>query len=105
MNNLFVYVSWQWKDFKRLADLEGGNGGCTPFQILKIKESNKTKQKIEDNPLEKEEESSFYVYTRWYVYRQTFFYPPLKNFWIRAFNVPLILHWRRDVWKKNSSTR
>ena len=27
-----------------------------PFQISKIKESNKTKQKIEDNPLEKEEE-------------------------------------------------
>ena len=44
-----------------LADLEGGGGygGChppPPFQISKTKESNKTKQKIEDNPLEKEEE-------------------------------------------------
>ena len=27
-----------------------------PFKFQKIKESNKTKQKIEDNPLEKEEE-------------------------------------------------
>ena len=36
----------------------GGYGGCNPppFQISKIKESNKTKQKIEDHPLEKEEE-------------------------------------------------
>ena len=35
----------------------GVYGGCNPpFQISKIKESNKTKQKIEDNPLEKEEE-------------------------------------------------
>ena len=36
----------------------GGYGGCIPpsFQISKIKESNKTKQKIEDNPLEKEAE-------------------------------------------------
>ena len=41
-----------------LADLEGGYGGCTPppFQISKIKESNKTKKKMEDNPLEKEKE-------------------------------------------------
>ena len=41
-----------------LADLEGGGmlrGLNTPFQISKIKESNKTKQKIEDNTLEKEE--------------------------------------------------
>ena len=40
----------------------GGGGSGTgvatppPFQISKIKESNKTKQKIEDHPLEKEEE-------------------------------------------------
>ena len=43
-----------------LADLEGGYGGCNPpppFQVSKIKESNKTKQKIEDNTVEKEEES------------------------------------------------
>ena len=48
-----------------LEALFGGSGGgatgvATPppsFQISKIKESNKTKQKIEDNPLEKEEES------------------------------------------------
>ena len=40
-----------------VADLEGGTGFATPppFQISKIKESNKTKQKIEDHPLEKEE--------------------------------------------------
>ena len=42
-----------------LADLEGRGGVLrglnTPFQISKIKESNKTKQKIEDNTLEKEE--------------------------------------------------
>ena len=40
-----------------LADLEGGlRGLLPPFQISKIEESYKTKQKIEDNPLEKEEE-------------------------------------------------
>ena len=42
-----------------LADLEGGGGGfCNPppFQISKIKESNKTKEKKEDNTLEKEDE-------------------------------------------------
>ena len=42
-----------------LADLDGGGGlrGLQPpFQISKIKKSNKTKQKIEDNPLEKEKE-------------------------------------------------
>ena len=34
----------------------GGYWGCNhPFQISKIKESNKTKKKIEGNPLEKEE--------------------------------------------------
>ena len=37
--------------------------------------------------------SSFYVYMRWYVYQQTFFFQnfppqlPLKNFWIRAWCV------------------
>ena len=37
---------------------EGVTGVATPppFQILNIKESNKTKQNIEDNPLEKEKE-------------------------------------------------
>ena len=44
-----------------LADLEGGYGGCNPppptsFQISKIKKSYKSKQKIKDKPLEKEEE-------------------------------------------------
>ena len=34
----------------------GLRGLQPPFQISKIKESNKTKQKIDDNPLEKEEE-------------------------------------------------
>lgn len=40
-----------------LADLKGGYRVCNPpIQISKIKVSIKTKQKIEDNPLEKEEE-------------------------------------------------
>ena len=40
-----------------LADLEGGYWGLQlPFQISKIKKSNKTKEIIEDNPLEKEGE-------------------------------------------------
>ena len=43
-----------------LVDLEGGGvtGVATPppFQISKIKEGNKSKQKIEDNLLEKYEE-------------------------------------------------
>ena len=42
-----------------LAYLEGGWWGVTevapPFQFSKIKESNKTKQKVEDSSLEKEE--------------------------------------------------
>ena len=39
-----------------LADLgTGGYGSCTPLFQTKIKESNKTKQKIEDNPHEKED--------------------------------------------------
>ena len=43
--------------WKAWADLEGGYGSTTPpFQLPKIKEINKTKQKIEDNPFEKEEE-------------------------------------------------
>ena len=64
----------------------GGGGGwlrCTlqsPFQISKIKGSNKTKQKIGDNLLKRKKReivaflSSFYVYTRLYVYQQTFFF-------------------------------
>ena len=46
----------------------GSRGGLRelqpPFQISKIKDINKTKQKIEDNPLEKEEErkSCMFVY-------------------------------------------
>ena len=40
-----------------LADLEGVTGvAIPPFKISKIKESNRTKQKIGDNPLEKEAE-------------------------------------------------
>ena len=43
-----------------LADLEGGGGRGgwhpPPLQISKIKEINKPKQKIGDNPLENEEE-------------------------------------------------
>ena len=39
----------------------GGGGGLRglhppPFQMSKIKEGNKTKQKIDDSPLEKEDE-------------------------------------------------
>ena len=42
----------------------GSIGGRVTGVIFKIKESNKTKQKIEDNPLEKEEErnSNMFVY-------------------------------------------
>ena len=40
-----------------LADLGGGGAGvATPLSNFKIKDSNKTEQKIEDNPLEKVEE-------------------------------------------------
>ena len=43
-----------------ISGFRGGVKGVAPpppsFQISKIKESNKTKQKIEDNPLEKEAE-------------------------------------------------
>ena len=45
-----------------MSIIGGSRGGLKglqpppPFQISKIKKSNKTKQKIEDNPLEKEEE-------------------------------------------------
>ena len=43
--------------FKPFGGSRGGLRGLQPpFQISKIKESNKTEQKIEDNPLEKEEE-------------------------------------------------
>ena len=35
---------------------ERGYGGCNPLSNFKIKGGNKTKQKLEDNPLEKEEE-------------------------------------------------
>ena len=47
--------------YKRIIGGSKGGGGYggynpTPFQISKIKEGNKTKQKIEDNPLEKDEE-------------------------------------------------
>ena len=34
----------------------GLRGLQPPFQISKLKESNKTKQKIDDNPIEREEE-------------------------------------------------
>ena len=53
-----------------MADLEEGGGGlgvATPlsFLISKIKGSNKTKQKIEDNHLEKElHVCQVFVYTR-----------------------------------------
>ena len=47
---------WRIIRIRMLADLGGGGVATTPFQISNIQESNKTKQKIEDNPLEKEEE-------------------------------------------------
>ena len=86
-----------------LADLEGGYGGCNPpppFKFIYIKESNKTKQKIEDNPLENEEERKscmFYlVFMCACVYKcidKHFFFS--KNFWIRAcrlLNLIVCLH-------------
>ena len=44
---------------KKVYNIGGFRGGgvtgvATLFQILKLKERNKTKQKIEDNPLKKE---------------------------------------------------
>ena len=42
--------------YNTIGGSKGVYGDCTPLQISKIKESNNTKQKIEDNPLEKEEE-------------------------------------------------
>ena len=51
-----INPKWQ-KNASTLVDLEEGLQGLQPpYQISKIKESNKTKQKIEDNPLAKEEE-------------------------------------------------
>ena len=48
------------------SGIGGSRGGLRelqpPFQISKIKESNKTKQKIEDNPLEKEEERKSFMF-------------------------------------------
>ena len=77
--------------YKSLADLEGG--GCynpPPLQISKKKESNKTKQKKKKTILLKRNKrervaclSCFYVYTRWYVYQQSFFFqnfPPQPHF-------------------------
>ena len=85
----------------------GSKGGLrglqpsAPFQISKIKESNKTKQKIGDNPLEKEEERKSCMFVNFLcvhalkrVSTNIFFSkfpssppPPfLKNFWIRAWN-------------------
>ena len=68
-----------------------------PFQISKIKERNKTKQKVEDNPLEKEEERKSCMFVQFLcvhafihvstnIFLSKFFLlnPPLKNFWIRA---------------------
>ena len=62
-NNFNILYGWlsNNKQCYTLADLEGGRGVTRvapppSFQISKIKESNKTKQKIKDNPLEKEEE-------------------------------------------------
>ena len=59
-----IYTNILHHPFSPISICIGGSrGGATglaihppPFQISKIKESNKTKQKIEDNPLEKEEE-------------------------------------------------
>ena len=50
--------AWNQKLTIPIGGSRGGLRGLQPpFQISKIKESNKTKQKIEDHPLEKEEES------------------------------------------------
>ena len=87
-----------------LADLEGGGlrglQPLPPFQISKIKESNKTKQKKRKEKKKtillkrKKRErvtclSSFYVCTCRYSVSINIFLlnPPLKMFWIRACNV------------------
>ena len=56
-----MYTNILHHPFSPISTCIGGSrGGATgvapPFQISKIKESNKTKQKIENNLLEKEEE-------------------------------------------------
>ena len=54
--NIYKYTM-HWRIQRGVGRGGGCYGGCTPpFQISKIKERNKTKQKVEDNPLEKEEE-------------------------------------------------
>ena len=74
-----------------------GYGGCNhPFQISKIKESNKTKQNIEGNPLEKEEErkSCMFVFmctrvdtciSNHYSFKISSSTPTLKKLWMRAY--------------------
>ena len=59
----FTATSMAARKLVTLLGIGGSRGGVTgvatpphPFQISNIKESNKTKQKIGDNPLEKEEE-------------------------------------------------
>ena len=82
-----------------------GRGGVLrglqpPFQISKIKESNKTKQKIEDDPLEKEEERKscmlvlflcvyalIRVSTNIFLSKFSSLTSPLKNILIRACNI------------------
>ena len=77
------------------GSIEGSYGGCNPL----LKESIKTKQNIEYNPLEKEERKScmfvsfLCVHALIHVTTNIFLSkfssstpppPPLKNFWIRA---------------------
>ena len=103
-NNFNILYGWlsNNKQCYTLADLEGGvtRVAPPPFQISKIKESNKTKQKIKDNPLEKEREKELHVclvfmcarvdtcfnkHFSFKIFPPTPPPPPLKNFWIRAY--------------------
>ena len=89
------------KDVHGIGGSRGGLRGCnSPFQISKIKVSNKTKQKIGDNPLEKEEERKsctfveflcvhalIRVSTNIFLSKFSSSSPPFKKFWIRAYMI------------------
>ena len=103
---------WMVILYSPLADLEGGGlrglqSPPPPSYFKIIKESNKTKQKIEDNPLEKEEERKSCMFVKFLcvhalmrvstnIFLSKFSSsppPPLKIFWIRACYVK---HWQAN---------
>ena len=107
--NSFVFVFFRVLESAQIAlynttafhhqNIGGSIGGSVTVVIFKIKESNKTKQKIEDNPLKrKERKSCIFVYfslcvhalirVKTNIFPSKFSFstplPPLKNLWIRA---------------------